>query len=287
MAGLLPAAALAVLAVVVTACGTSGPVTSGPAPASGSTPTPTPTRSATAQPSTDPGTPWRPTPGEDWQWQLSGSVDLSVAAPVYDIDGQENSATTVARLHQLGRHAICYVSVGSWEKSRPDAGAFPRAVIGKTLDGWPDESWFDIRQIDQLSGPLGRRFDDCRAKGFDAVEPDNVDGYQNSTGFPLTAADQLRFNRWVAGAVHARGMGVALKNDTDQVGALVGTFDFAVVEECLEYDECAADQPFLTAGKAVLHTEYTDSWPDGRACSYPGFSSIRKRRALDAWRGAC
>ena len=42
---------------------------------------------------------------------------------------------------------------------------------------------------------------------------------KTTTGFPLSGADQLRFNRWVAREVHRRGMAVALKNDPDQVGA--------------------------------------------------------------------
>lgn len=283
------------MALVAAACGAAGsgsaPAVGGRSPTAGRSlaagPTAAPRRSVVPSASPAAQRPWRPAPGEPWHWQLSGPVDLSVDAPVYDVDGQTTTAATVARLHQRGHRAICYVSVGSWETWRPDAGALPPAVIGRPLVGFPDESWLDIRRVDLLAGPLGRRFDDCRAKGFDAVEPDNVDGYQNDTGFPLTAADQLRFNRWVAGAVHARGMGVGLKNDTDQVDALAGVFDFAVVEECLVYRECAAYRPFLAAGKAVLHVEYTDTWPADRSCSVPGFSSIRKRRDLNAWPGLC
>jgi len=230
---------------------------------------------------------WAPAPGQALQWQLSGALDLTVDAPLYDVDGQSTPAATVAELHRRGRRAICYVSVGSWERYRPDAGAFPAAVVGRPLADYPDESWLDVRRLDLLAGPLTRRLDECRAKGFDAVEPDNVDGYQNDSGFPLSAADQLAFNRWVAAAVHARGMGVALKNDPDQVAALAGAFDFALVEECRRYDECDAYRPFVAAGKDVLHVEYTDSWPASRPCAVPGFSSMRKHRDLDSWRAPC
>ena len=65
----------------------------------------------------------------------------------------------------------------------------------------------------RLAPILRKRFDRCSLKGFDAVEPNNVAGYENKTGFPLSEADQLRFNRWVAREVHRRGMSVALKND--------------------------------------------------------------------------
>ena len=41
---------------------------------------------------------------------------------------------------------------------------------------------------------MRRAWQMCARKGFDAVEFDNVDGYQNATGFPLSGADQFRYN---------------------------------------------------------------------------------------------
>jgi hypothetical protein len=203
---------------------------------------------------------WAPKPTTAaWQWQLQGKVDLSIAAEVYEVDGFETPRQTVARLHALGRRAICYLDVGSWESYRPDAGAFPDRVLGNVYSGYPDERWLDIRRIGTLAPILRRRFDLCARRGFDAVEPDNIAGYENKTGFPLSGADQLRFNRWVAREVHRRGMAVALKNDPDQVRALVGAFDFAVVEECFQYEECERFSPFVEAGKAVFTAEYEGS----------------------------
>lgn len=122
-------------------------------------------------------------------------------------------------------------------------------MLGRRLAGFPDERWLDIRRIDLLAPILGARFDSCARKGFDGVEPDNVDAYSNRSGFPLTAADQLRFNRWVAREVHARDMAVGLKNETAQVGALVGDFDFAVVEQCFEFSECRRYYKRLALGR--------------------------------------
>jgi hypothetical protein len=70
----------------------------------------------------------------------------------------------------------------------------------------------------------------CKAKGFIAVDPDNVDGYTNDNGFDLTAADQLDFNKWLAATAHGLGMAVGLKNDPGQVAELEPYFDFFVVE---------------------------------------------------------
>jgi hypothetical protein len=200
---------------------------------------------------------WQPQPtAAAWQWQLQGKVDTSVDAAVYEVDGFETPKRVVRELHRKGRRVICYLDIGAWESYRPDAGAFPKSVLGKVYFGYPDERWLDIRKLGTLGPILRKRFDLCKRKGFDAVEPDNLAGYENETGFPLTAGDQLRFNRWVAREVHRRGMAVALKNDPAQVRQLVRHFDFAVVEECFGYNECEMYSPFIAAGKAVFSAEY-------------------------------
>lgn len=135
---------------------------------------------------------------------------------------------------------------------------------------------------------MAKRFDMCHDKGFDALEPDNMDGYRNDTGFPLTADDQLKYNRMIAKLAHDRGLAVGLKNDLDQIPQLVGDFDFAVNEQCAEYDECERLTPFITAGKAVFHVEY-----EGKLAQWCGrsqelrLSSLQKKYELDAWRQFC
>ncbi|HET6859525.1 MAG TPA: endo alpha-1,4 polygalactosaminidase [Streptomyces sp.] len=230
---------------------------------------------------------WQPGPGLAWQWQLSGRIDPTVDVPVYDIDGFTNPASTVADLHKRGRKVICYLSTGAWEDFRPDSGEFPKALLGRG-NGWKGERWLDIRRTDVLEPLMAARFDLCREKGFDAVEPDNMDGYRNRTGFPLTAAHQLAYNRLIARLAHERGMAVGLKNDLDQIPELVGDFDFAVNEQCAEFDECAEMTPFIEAGKAVFHVEY--ELPVGEFC--PGarrlrLSSMLKKYELGVWREAC
>jgi hypothetical protein len=231
---------------------------------------------------------WIPKPGTTWQWQLSGKVDASVRAQVFDIDGEESSRALVKKLHAKGARVICYLSAGSWEDWRTDAGAFPDTVKGNGLDGWPGERWLDIRRTDVLLPIMEKRIARCRAKGFDAVEPDNVDGYTNSTGFPLTASDQLTYNKAVAKLVHRYGMAVGLKNDPEQVRALVRHFDFAVVEECVAFDECAAWTPFTKSGRAVFHAEYRGSMRTICAATKRlGFSTIKKKPNLGAYRRTC
>lgn len=234
-----------------------------------------------------PGARWTPTPGTTWQWQLTGALDTTDVASVYDVDGFDMTAPQVTALHAQGRKVICYLSVGTWENWRPDAALFPASVKG-SANGWPGEQWLDVRRIDPLAPIMTARFRMCRDKGFDAVEPDNVDGYANSTGFPLGASDQATFNRWVADTVHSLGMSVGLKNDVDQVTALQHSFDWALNEQCFQYAECGPYASFVASGKAVFIAEYRGSastfCPSALAS---GYSAMLKRLSLDAWRQAC
>jgi len=218
-------------------------------------------------------------------------ADLTVEADVFDLDLFETSAEEVARLHAAGRRVICYLSAGSWEEWRPDAGDFPEAVIGADYEGWPGEKWLDIRQLDALRPVLRARLDLCREKGFDAVEPDNIDGYTNDTGFPLTADDQLAFNVWLAGEAHARGLSIGLKNDPDQAAELEPYFEWALTEDCFDEGWCAQMEPFIRAGKAVFAAEYTDTGVDWEAACADaealGVSVILKDRELGAERETC
>lgn len=192
----------------------------------------------------------------------------------------------MSSLHSRGRKVICYISAGSWEDWRPDANRFPSDVLGDS-NGWPGERWLDIRRLDVLGPIMEARLDLCKSKGFDAVEPDNVDGYTNRTGFPLTSADQLRYNRFLADAAHARGLSVGLKNDLEQVEALLPSFDWALNEECFRYRECSLLRPFIDAGKAVFHVEYGSDDSFCAEAKAMRFFSQRKRQSLDAWRSVC
>jgi hypothetical protein len=200
---------------------------------------------------------WHPRPTTTaWQWQLQGKLDLSPAASVFDIDAFESSAANVAALHKQGDKVICYVDAGSWEEYRPDASQFPKSSLGAVYEGYPEERWLDIAHYGKFAAIMKARIALCARKGFDAVEPDNIAGWENKTGFDLTRADQLRYNRWFAGQVHKAGMAVALKNDPKQAAQLVGTFDFAIVEECFQYEECGYYKTFVAHHKAVYEAEY-------------------------------
>lgn len=220
---------------------------------------------------------------ETWQYQLTGTIDTSVDAEIYDIDLFTTPTSVIDELHRAGRTVICYTSLGSLESRRPDASSVPQEIIGNELEDWPGEYWLDVRRLDRLEPFIAARLDLCKQKGFDGVEPDNVDGFNNDSGFPLTAEDQLAFNRKIAEMARARSLTVGLKNNLDQVDELIGDFDFAVNEECVQYRECDRLTPFVDAGKPVLHVEY--ELTTAQFCAQTtelGFRSIRKSIKLDA-----
>ena len=215
---------------------------------------------------------WKPTADRPLKlaWVLEGALDVSdtskLTADVYDIDPDYNPKSTVELLHRMGKKVICYVDAGVYEDYRADAGKFPKSVIGAPDDGWEGSYWLDIRQIEVLRPIMQARIDKCAAMGFDAVEPDETVNYSNDSGFPLTYADQLAYNKAFASWVHDRGMSVGLKGDIEQAKDLEPYFDWTLNEECYLYSECGDYSGGLTnftrANKAVWIAEYPEEHSD-------------------------
>jgi len=234
---------------------------------------------------------WHPTVGLTWQWQIGdNNIDTNVKADVYDIDLYVDQAI-INEIHAQGRKVICYISVGSWEDWRPDKDSFSAEVLGKDYEGWKGEKWLDIRQLDKLAPIMLARLDLCKAKGFDAVEPDNMEIHTNDTGFPLTYEDQLKYALWLAEESHKRGLSIGQKNAADQVKDLVNIYDFAITEDYFYHKEAETMLPYIKAGKPVFAAEYTDLPGDFNVfCEQSkglNFSTILKKRGLDAWVKHC
>ncbi len=231
---------------------------------------------------------WQPGVVNSWQIQYTGTIDTSLDVQVYNLDGADTPKSTVDALHARGIKVMCYFSAGSWENWRADANQFPAYVLGKTLDGWADEKWLDIRRIDILAPIMTARMDMCKSKGFDGVDPDNVDGYANDSGMPLTAQDQLNYNLFLAHAAHSRGLAIGLKNDLAQIPTLVHYFDWSLNEQCFYYNECNLLLPFINAGKPVFNIEYELNTADFCAqANNMNFNSLKKNLLLDAHREPC
>lgn len=218
---------------------------------------------------------WTPTQQDRWLYQLgsaaprlnacvkpwSGGGRSCVKPTVWALDLYAPDGVTVNRaavnaVHRVGGRAVCYLSAGSAEDWRPDVKQFPASVVGNALDGWLGEKWLDVRALSSLRPLMEARADRCVDAGFDAIDWDNVDGYSNDSGFPLRAEDQLTYNRLLAAIAHERDLSVGLKNDLGQIPQLVGSFDFAINEQCVQFNECQLLLPFSEAGKPVVQIEY-------------------------------
>jgi len=202
---------------------------------------------------------FRPIANVSWQWQLSGTVNTIYNVDIYDIDLFDSPQALIQSLQDVGKKVICYFSAGSYEDWREDADLFNEDEQGHPLDGWEGEVWLDIRS-ENVRQVMLKRLDLAKQKGCDGVEPDNVDGYINNTGFPLQVEDQLAFNKFLADAAHRRRLAVGLKNNIAQVAELVDFFDFSINEQCHEFNECEDLKLFIKANKPVFNIEYAEKY---------------------------
>lgn len=246
---------------------------------------------------------WKPAPGTSWQWQLSGALDSSFNVQMYDIDLFETSASQVAALKAQGRKVVCYFDT-AYEPGRPESATLA-PYRGNAMQGWPGQYWLDLRAPKVLEVMRGR-IALAQQKGCDGIEADDVDHVTNNPGHctgthdgytclstNLTAAEQLTFIRALIDAAHQAGLSFALKNDLDQLSALVDQADFAINEECFAFSECGAYQQFIARNKAVFQVEYTDGsfaskgsniCPQANAAN---FDTLIKRLDLTAERFSC
>ncbi|MGQ4435723.1 MULTISPECIES: endo alpha-1,4 polygalactosaminidase [unclassified Streptomyces] len=211
-------------------------------------------------------------------YQLGGAYTPPKGVSVVSRDHTESPAP--------GLYNICYVNAfqaqpdaeGDW-----DADLLLRDRSGKVvMDKDWGEAMLDIgtpAKRARISEKVDDWIDSCADKGFDAVEPDNYDSYTRAPHGLLTAADAEAFQALLARHAHTRHLAIAQKNtlelakDRKRVG-----LDFAVVEECGQYDECGS---YLDAfGDHVIVVEYTEKGME-KACAGWGDRISIVRRDLD------
>ena len=213
---------------------------------------------------------WRPEPGTTWQWQITGTVDERSARdvrrrPVRRPPAASNqNAGMVERLQRRGIVVICYLAPAPGrvparrrlfpaERDRQLDRLGGRALARHPGASWPKFAPIIWARFDLAVARLRRRR--ARPEQPARQRPGLPDHARGSEGVVLE----------VAGQAHRRGLSVGMKNgietsDRDTVAA----FDWALNEECFQYDECDALQPFIDAGKAVFAVDYRAA--DGRFC---------------------
>ena len=254
---------------------------------------------------------WQPGPvALAWQWEIDHPLSLSSAKDmgtgvtayngttppatdpvVYDIDGFDNPASTVAALHAMGKKVVCYIEVGAAENYRPDYAQFPAAGLGKTMPGYSSERYVDIRNP-QVVSVIKNRIKMCADKGFDAIEPDIDESYTSDTGFPLTKSDEEAFMTTLANYAHSLGVAMWGKNPDDTgdsyAADMVNTFDAILTEQCNQYGTCGLLNAY-TGKKPVFNAEYSASTssfcPADNART--GWSGVKFPLALSGARTPC
>ncbi|KAH7109165.1 glycoside hydrolase superfamily [Dactylonectria estremocensis] len=248
---------------------------------------------------------WQPAVGDSWQIVLMKpiKVDGGIVTPdvkIYDLDVYDNDANTIKALQKSGKKVICYFSAGSWENWRDDKDDFEKADLGKVLEGWPDERWIDVRS-DNVRKIMKKRIEFAAEKGCDAIDPDNVDGFQNDNGLDLTAQDAIDFVRFLSETASSYNMSTGLKNAGDIIADVLEHVHFSVNEQCVKYSECEAFAAFIKADKPVFHIEYPAGTSrkvltsarketcshSGNAAGTKGFSTVIKKMTLDGWVEYC
>lgn len=202
--------------------------------------------------------PWVPPPDVAWYVRLDGAVDTGLSTDLFYLDAELQDPAELQALRAEGRRYFCYLSAGSVESFRDDAGEFPPEAVGNTLVGYRNERWLDVRSpgVRQL---MARRVERLAALGCDGVPPSSLAVHAADTGFELSALDALDYARWLAERIHAAGMSAGLAGPAELTEELWPTFDFGLAVDCLERTECAEFQVFVAARKPVLHVELGDA----------------------------
>jgi hypothetical protein len=180
-----------------------------------------------------------------------------------------------------GRYNICYVN---GFQTQPEENSWwvanhPDLLLrdgGRYVEdpGWPGERVLDVTTPARraaIAGVLDGWFADCAGKGFQAVEPDNLDSWTRSHHL-VSQADAVAMARLLVARAHARGLAVAQKNapELGSAGRTAVGFDFAIAEECSVYAECS--NYLAVYGSLVYEIEYTDNGIDAfrKACADHG-----------------
>jgi len=200
-----------------------------------------------------------PPANAQFDYQIGGAYPPARTVRIVDRDRTSRPVS--------GLYNICYVNAFQtqnyqtkwWEAKHP---SLLLRYHGKFVHdpGWPGEILFDTstaRKRSAIAAILDKWIDGCEAKGFQAIEPDNLDSNTRSHHL-LTTADNMDLATKLAERAHADGLAFGQKNDAELAAKYrkeVG-FDFAIAEECQVYNECG--YYLRDYGDEVFEIEYTD-----------------------------
>lgn len=229
-----------------------------------------------------------PPPGAGFDYQIGGDYPLAVGIEIVTRDWFASPPADDA-------YDICYVNAFQTQPDDPDEDRpdersnWPAEVVLTELaddPAWEGEFLVDLSTPDlraRAAEHVAPMTDRCAAKGYDAVEFDNLDSWTRfgaASDVPFGKAEAIDYARRITAHAHASGLAVGQKNavdltaqeSLDQVG-----FDFAVVEDCAAFDECEASMAVF--GNLVLDVEY-DRVAFEAACAQVGHRISVVRRDI-------
>ena len=196
-----------------------------------------------------------------FDYQIGGDYPLPAGVSVVSRDWFEG------RPAPAPAYSICYVNAFQTQPGgRP---RWPRDLVLRELGDdpeWGGEYLVDIgtkAKRRRAAATVARMLRTCAAKGFHAVEYDNLDSWTRFDGTPLERRvpfgrrEAIVYAELLAGRAHALGLAVGQKN-APQLGRRtvrrrIG-FDFAIAEECARYRECGRYRALH--GDRVIAIEY-------------------------------
>jgi Glycoside-hydrolase family GH114 len=212
---------------------------------------------------------WAPPPvNAEFDYQIGGDYPLPRGVSVVSRDWF--SGSTDARAY-----SICYVNAFQTQSDedgvdRPDEKSnWPRDLVLEELGddpNWGGEYLIDLSRADKRARAaewVQPMIQTCAAKGFKAVEYDNLDSWRRFDRTPVE--DRVPFGKRQAIAyaelltdrAHALGLAVAQKNtlglNRRPARMRIG-FDFAIAESCGRYSECQDYRALY--GNRVIAIEY-------------------------------
>jgi hypothetical protein len=201
-----------------------------------------------------------PPAGAGFDYQLGGDYPLPPGVSVVSRDWHYGRAADGA--YNDGH-------VNAFQTQPGERGHWPRGLVLTRLGpdpGWPGEYAVDVstaRKRARAARFVGRWVKRCAAKGYDAVEYDNLDSWTRFDGtpregdVPFGKSSALAFAALITRRAHALGLAVGQKNTaelTRRQARWRDGFDFAIAEECGRYRECNAYRRVY--GDHVIAIEY-------------------------------
>ncbi len=211
----------------------------------------------------------------DLDYQLGGAYEPPAGVDVVTRDRTEAPAPDL--------YNVCYVNGFQtqpdesqfWLDENPDLLLRDDSGQPRVDPEFPDEFILDTstqERREQLVDIVGDWISGCADDGFQAVEIDNLDTYARFDD-ALDEDSAVAYARALTDSAHARGMPIAQKNSAELLGRRSETgFDFAIVEQCNEFDEC---DDFVEAyGDQIYVIEYDHAAFTAGCNDFPNVSIV-------------